>query len=153
VLPLFPELRTHLINLFEESPEGAVHVISRTRDGAVNLRTQFCRLIRRAGFKPGLKLWHNLRASREAELTRSYDLATVCRWIGNSPEAVTFTGWAIQESNSPSISAEKPQVPSIPAANSAVNPPDLAEMSALWGRLPAEVRAGILALARAAAKS
>ena len=109
VLPLFPELRTHLINLFEESPEGAVHVISRTRDGAVNLRTQFCRLIRRAGFKPGLKLWHNLRASREAELTRSYDLATVCRWIGNSPEAVTFTGWAIQESNSPSISAEKRQ--------------------------------------------
>ena len=31
------------------------------------------------------KLWHNLRASRETELMREYDLATVCKWIGNSP--------------------------------------------------------------------
>ena len=38
------------------------------RDSAVNLRTQFCRIIRRAGFAPWPKLWHNLRASRESEL-------------------------------------------------------------------------------------
>lgn len=31
------------------------------------------------------KLFHNLRASRESELMREYDLATVCKWIGNSP--------------------------------------------------------------------
>src|SRR6185295_7207846 len=31
------------------------------------------------------KLFHNLRASRQTELMREYDLATVCKWIGNSP--------------------------------------------------------------------
>ena len=50
------------------------------------MRTQFQRILRRAGLKPWQKLFHNLRASRESELMRSYDLATVCRWIGNSPE-------------------------------------------------------------------
>lgn len=42
----------------------------------------------RAGQSPWPKLWHNLRASRESELMREYDLATVCRWIGNSPTIV-----------------------------------------------------------------
>lgn len=53
--------------------------------------------------------------------------------------------WAIQESNTPVNSPGNPKVSQPPAANSAVNPPDLAEMSALWGRLPVEVRAGLLA--------
>lgn len=86
IVPLFPELRAHMLKLFEEAPEGAEFVISRTRDGGINLRTQFCRIIRRAGFAPWPKRWHNLRASRETELMREYDLATVCKWIGNSPE-------------------------------------------------------------------
>jgi hypothetical protein len=30
-----------------------------------------------------------MRASRESELMREYDLATVCRWIGNSPAVAT----------------------------------------------------------------
>jgi hypothetical protein len=69
-------------------------VIARTRDSAVNLRTQFCRIIRRAGLEPWPKLWQNLRASRESELMREYDLATVCRWIGNSP-AVAAKHYAV----------------------------------------------------------
>jgi len=85
-VPMFPELREHLQRLYDEAPEGTTFVISGTRDTAVNLRTQFQRIIRRAGYTPWPRLWQNLRSSRESELMREYDLATVCRWIGNSPE-------------------------------------------------------------------
>jgi integrase len=85
MVPLFPELRNHLLALFEQTPEGTEHVISKYRGGPMNLRTQFERIIVRAAVTPWPKLWHNLRASRETELMREYDLATVCKWIGNSP--------------------------------------------------------------------
>lgn len=85
IVPLFPELREPLLKLFEETPEGAEYVISKYRGGPLNLRTQFERIIISAGVEPWPKPWHNLRASRETELMREYDLATVCKWIGNSP--------------------------------------------------------------------
>lgn len=85
IVPLFPELREHLLKLFEETPEGEEHVIRKYRGGPLNLRTQFERIIISAGVEPWPKPWHNLRASRETELMREYDLATVCKWIGNSP--------------------------------------------------------------------
>ena len=84
-IPLFPELRVHLLKLFSEAPEGTEYVISRHRLGCRNLRQQFERIIVRAGMTSWPRLFHNLRASRETELMREYDLTTVCRWIGNSP--------------------------------------------------------------------
>ncbi|HEY7088291.1 MAG TPA: tyrosine-type recombinase/integrase [Tepidisphaeraceae bacterium] len=85
-VPLFAELRPYLEELFNESAaEGAVHVVTKHRLGGLNLRTEFMRIIDRAGLTPWPKLFHNLRASRESELMREYDLATVCKWIGNSP--------------------------------------------------------------------
>lgn len=85
-IPLFPELRGPLLELFEAADEGGPeHVITRYRDPAQNLRTHLVRIVKRAGLTPWPKLFHNLRASRETELMRSYDLATVCRWLGNSP--------------------------------------------------------------------
>jgi integrase len=84
-IPLFPELRTHLLNLFHEAPDGAEYVILRQRRDGANLRTHLLRLIERAGLTAWPRLFHNLRASRETELMRNYDLATVCKWIGNSP--------------------------------------------------------------------
>ena len=85
IIPLFPELREPLLTLFDEAEPGSEYVIAGYRLGAANLRTQFERIIARAGLKPWPRLFHNLRASRESELMREYDLATVCRWIGNSP--------------------------------------------------------------------
>ncbi len=85
IVPLFPELRAMLLNAFDEADEGAEYVISKHRMDGMNLRTQFERIIDRAGLTPWPKLFHNLRASRETELMREYDLATVCKWIGNSP--------------------------------------------------------------------
>ena len=88
-IPLFVELEPLLLAEFAALPEGcdleATPVISRYRDASVNLRTHFERIIKRAGVTPWPKLFHNLRASRETELMREYDLATVCKWIGNSP--------------------------------------------------------------------
>ena len=85
LVPLFPELRGPLLDLFGEAESGAEHVIARHRLGSANLRTEFKRIIVRAGLIPWPRLFQNLRASRETELMREYDLATVCKWIGNSP--------------------------------------------------------------------
>lgn len=84
VVPIFPELRPFLAAVFDEAEPGTEHVITRYRDRNCNLRTQFVRIIRRAGLKPWPKLFHNLRATRETELAADFPIHVVCEWIGNS---------------------------------------------------------------------
>lgn len=88
VIPLFPELVPYLLTAREKTPDGAEYFINRqrTKNPAANLRTQFKRIIERAGVKPWPRLWQNLRASRETELTQEYPLHVVTAWIGNSPK-------------------------------------------------------------------
>lgn len=83
-VPIFPELRPYLEEAFELAPEGSLHVISRYRDSRVNLRTQFMRIIRKAGLNPWPRLFQNLRSSRETELAKTFPIHVVCAWIGNS---------------------------------------------------------------------
>ena len=64
-VPIFPELRPYLEEVFERADEGTVSIITRNRDTNANLRTQLTRIIRHAGLEPWPKLFHNLRASRE----------------------------------------------------------------------------------------
>jgi integrase len=94
VIPLFAELRPFLEEAFELAPEGAEYVVGGNyRDAAIgpagwrnaNLRTQFARLLRRAGLTPWPRLFHNLRASRETELMERFPLQVVTQWIGNTP--------------------------------------------------------------------
>lgn len=84
VIPLFPELREHLQELYDEAEDKDGFVITRTRTTEANLRTMFLRIIDRAGLKPWPKLFHNLRASRETELAGEFPIHVVCKWIGNS---------------------------------------------------------------------
>ena len=84
-VPLFPELRAALMEAFEAAPVGETYVVPRCRDGKVNLRTTFEKIIRRAGLTPWPRLWHSMRASRQSELMAEYSLTTACRWLGNSP--------------------------------------------------------------------
>jgi len=84
VIPIFPELRPHLEAVWEQAEPGTEHVITRYRDCNANLRTQFQRIIRRAGLKPWPKLFANLRSTRETELAESFPIHVVCAWIGNS---------------------------------------------------------------------
>jgi integrase len=93
-VPMFPELRPILEQAFEAAPEGAVYVVGgRYREAAAspsgwrncNLRTQFGRIIRRAGLEPWPRLFHALRASRETELAAEYPVHVVTSWLGNTP--------------------------------------------------------------------
>ncbi len=94
VIPLFPLLRPHLETAFEHAEEGAEHVFPadlRKRAegergwGGANFRTQFEKIIRRAGVEPWSRVWHSLRASCESDLAQSFPLATVTKWLGNTP--------------------------------------------------------------------
>src|SRR5262249_48777225 len=86
IIPLFPELQQALQDVWDEIPEGteATHVITRYRDTRQNLRTQLCRIIRKAGLKVWPKPWHNLRSTRQTELAERYPIHVVCAWLGNS---------------------------------------------------------------------
>jgi len=96
VVPLFLLLRPHLEDAFALAPEGAEYVFpdelrQRAFDQArpawsrCNLRTTFGRIIRRAGLEPWPRLWHSLRASCESDLAQAFPLATVTKWLGNTP--------------------------------------------------------------------
>lgn len=98
--PLFPELRGILETLFEEatiegkypSPESYVIDKPAYREAAMrpggwanaNLRTQFLKILRRAGVAPWARLFHSMRASRQTELEAQFPLHVVCAWLGNS---------------------------------------------------------------------
>ncbi len=93
IIPLFPELRLHLQAVLDELLEdfdpkekrlSEQPVITRYRDRNCNLRTQLCKIIRRAGLNPWPKLFQNLRSTRETELAEEFPMHVVCEWIGNS---------------------------------------------------------------------
>lgn len=84
VIPLFPELRPYLEEVFDLAEPGTVFFINRYRAGDSNLRTQLQRIIRKSGVKPWGRLWQNLRSSRETELAETFPLHVVTAWIGNT---------------------------------------------------------------------
>ena len=84
VIPLFPELRPYLHEVWDQAEPGTIHVITRYRDTNANLRTQLTKIIRRGGHEPWPKLFQNLRASRQTELEESFPSHVVNAWIGNS---------------------------------------------------------------------
>ena len=87
VVPLFPELLPYLRAVFDGRDPEAMHVITRYRHANANLRTQLLRYVEQAGVQSWPRLFHNLRASCQTDLTERFPSHVVCRWIGNS-EAV-----------------------------------------------------------------
>lgn len=83
-LPMFPELRAALMDVYEEAEEGTELVFTKHRLVSGNLRTQMHRIIKRAGMTPWPKPFHNLRSSRQTELTSDFPTHVVCAWLGNS---------------------------------------------------------------------
>jgi integrase len=90
-IPLFPELRPFLEEVLDQAPEGTVFAVSRYRAktsdgwGAVNPRTTFEKIIKRAGLAPWPRLFHALRASRETQLVQDFTVQCVTAWMGNTP--------------------------------------------------------------------
>jgi len=93
-IPLFAELRPILAEAFDLAPEGAVYVVDGNHREAANtasgwrncnLRTQFERIVKRAGLQSWPRLFHAMRASRETELAKEYPIHVVTAWLGNTP--------------------------------------------------------------------
>ena len=94
-VPLFAELRPFLEDVQElvgSRPEFVFDKLRRdasqheTGWKAVNLRTQFTKIIRRAGFEPWPRLWVNLRSSCETELVQRFPAHVTAAWLGHTPE-------------------------------------------------------------------
>lgn len=86
IIPLFKELRPYIQAAWDEAPDGTEYVIRKYRDSTTNLRTQFERIIKRAGITAWPRLFHNLRSSCQTDLANRYPLKVICNWIGNSPQ-------------------------------------------------------------------
>ena len=92
VIPIFAELKPYLIDAFEIAEEGAEWVLpSLRRPGIhtkdwrnVNFGTSFIKIIKKAQIEPWPKVWHNLRSSRQTELTDIFPSHVVTAWLGNS---------------------------------------------------------------------
>lgn len=95
IVPLFPELRVILERAYKLAQEEGNEYVVRgnyrlTAMGPrgwmnTNLRTQFQKIIKRAGLKPWPRLFHNMRASRETELVALFPVQVVTAWLGNTP--------------------------------------------------------------------
>ncbi len=99
-VPLFPELRTILETAFKDATDGATYppadsyVVDKPgyraaamRSGGwanANLRTQFLKILKRAGVPAWDRLFHSMRASRQTELERVFPRHVVCAWMGNT---------------------------------------------------------------------
>ena len=88
-VPLFPELQPLLLTAFEEAPEGAEYVISAPRlraNTSAYLRKRMRQIITDAGIEPWRRVFHNMRATRQTELSQHYPGYAVRKWIGNSEQ-------------------------------------------------------------------
>ena len=92
IVPLWPDLRPYLNDLYDQAPEGTQYLIetlvrvrSRKMRMTKNMGTQFKRIIQSAGIEPWPKPWQNLRASRENELEQEgFRRHVIRQWIGHS---------------------------------------------------------------------
>ena len=84
--PLWANVERELIALYNEAKEGEEFLFPEVKKSS-NLRTDFVRIVKRAGVEVYPKIFHNLRSSCETEYERAGVKPTVyCRWLGNSPQ-------------------------------------------------------------------
>jgi len=108
IVPLFPELYPYLQDAYDNAKVGAVYCVESYRGTETNLRTQLCRILKRAEIEQWPKLFQNLRSSRETELfkTTQGNIKSVCKWLGNSP-AVAMAHYAQSTEADLKAAAEK----------------------------------------------
>ena len=99
VVPLFPEIRPHLDQVWDEAEKGAQFVITRYRNVNANLRTQLQRIIRKAGLEVWPKLFANLRSSRATELAAEHPGHVAAAWLGHSTLIANKHYWQVTEAD------------------------------------------------------
>lgn len=85
VVPIAPDLRPILQDLFDRAEPGTVAVVPRLHDPRLNLRTTFAKIIARAGVKPWPRMFHNMRASCATDWVERFPAHVVAGWLGHSP--------------------------------------------------------------------
>lgn len=85
MVPISPELRVILQDLFDQATVGEDPVVPRIRSSQINLRTNFLRIIEKVGVKPWPRLFHNLRASCATDWAEHFPSHVVAGWLGHSP--------------------------------------------------------------------
>jgi len=83
-IPMFPELRSLLQDVYDRAPVGGPDQVLSSLGSHTNLSTQLRRIIGRAGLNPWPRLFHNLRSTRQTELAGKHPLHVVCAWLGNT---------------------------------------------------------------------
>ncbi len=92
-IPIFDELVQPLLDAMETMPPDAERLIWRYEGKSTNLRTQFNRILEKAGLKAWPKLFQNMRSTRQTELMEIHPTQTVCAWLGNS-EKIALSHYA-----------------------------------------------------------
>ncbi|WP_350494717.1 tyrosine-type recombinase/integrase [Roseiconus lacunae] len=82
--PISPSLRPLLDAAWDAAPSGAKYVIGRHRDSESNLRTQFTRIVERAGLAAWAKPFVNCRASARTDWEETFPSHVVDAWLGHS---------------------------------------------------------------------
>ena len=99
IVPLYRRVREELERSFEMAPDGAEYVISNARwrlaaktDSGwrnCNLRTQFEKIIWRAGLKPWTRLFNSMRSSKATDLLdQRFPIHVVAAWQGDSVDTL-----------------------------------------------------------------
>ncbi|MCY2991304.1 MAG: tyrosine-type recombinase/integrase [Planctomycetota bacterium] len=116
IIPLFPELLPYLEAAFNEAsdkngkpPSGTDYVITSYRSGRANLRTQFERILKRAGVSKWPKPFQNCRASRATELAAEYPAHVAAYWLGHSTLVAQEHYWRVTEDDYARATAETAQ--------------------------------------------
>ncbi len=99
IVPLFPELRLYLEQVWDEAKPGTQFVITRYRNANANLRTQLQRIIAKAGLETWPKLFANLRASRATELASQHPAHVAAAWLGHSTLVANKHYWQVTEAD------------------------------------------------------
>jgi integrase len=99
VIPMFPELRPYLEDVFEQAEPGSEYIITRYRETNINLRTQLTKIIHRAGLSPWPKLFQNLRASRATELVQSFPSYVAAAWLGHCEAIAEKHYWQVTDAH------------------------------------------------------
>ena len=99
IVPLFPELLPHLRQVFEAAEPGAVYVISRYGRPISALRTQFEKILERAGVPTWPKLFVNMRASAATDLSKRFGSFAACAWLGHGPTVAAKHYWQVTEAD------------------------------------------------------
>ena len=84
IVPLFDEIHQPLLDCFELAQPGDEFIITRYQGKSLNLRTHFERIILKAGLKIWPKPFHNMRRTRQDELSDALGPYHACKIMGNS---------------------------------------------------------------------